>query len=82
MYTNSEQKQFSRWKTAISLMQEEIGIVYGGNQEAAFKEIDCVYTAVSPFVSVLQKQKKNRKSKSSNKSSANKIAPANVIADV
>ena len=65
-------------------MQEEI-VVHGGNEGAAFEELDAVFTAVSPFLLVLQKRKKNREKSSNESSPANAIAdvaPANAIADV
>ena len=80
MYTNSERKQFSRWKSAINLMTEEIA-VHG--RKTALKELDAVFTAVSPFVLVLKQRKKDRAKKSPAmlEIPANEI-PANDIADV
>ena len=75
MYTNSERKQFSRWKTAIKLMQEE-AVVLGGTSNT-LKELDGIFTAVSPFVDGLKDRKKRRES-------ANKAAAdvSRQIADV
>ena len=77
MYTSSERKQFSRWKTAIKLMQDEAAVL--GGTSNALKELDGIFTAVSPFVDALKDRKKRREAadESPGKSSA-QIADAQI----
>ena len=70
MYTKNEQRHFSCWKTTISLMDEEI--VLQGNADTALQELDEVFTAVTPFMKLLQKQKKDQSN--SNESSVNEFS--------
>ena len=81
MYTGSERRQFSRWKTAINLMIEEIA-VYGETASAALKERDDVFTALSPFISLLKEQKKSRETNKSSKASNDKSPSTAEIVDI
>ena len=53
MYSETERRHLGRWKTTVTLMDEEI--VLCGNANAALHKLDKLFKSLTAFMKMLQK---------------------------